>query len=243
MLELFMEKHEPEEISSWEEHHNYVWVTMIPFVSLLFAGGWFNMAIDTTKQNNCQTETKHGNPAKELESQHKTEFVDGGMGSRSTAIAVNYADVSCAKGLLEMFVPCDDGSHGESNTSNDTSHVKVPHGSPSIDRNVNCLSNLPQSVKSQEISDKELKVLKYGSISTQRFGIFCLRHMLRLKENCRLIESENLLPYLICLCWYLKEDERELMRQALIQFQHVRPPSLKVIAKSALAMKEGFETV
>ena len=97
MLELFMEKHEPEEISSWEEHHNYVWVTMIPFVSLLFAGGWFNMAIDTTKQNNCQTETKHGNPAKELESQHKTEFVDGGMGSRSTAIAVNYADVSCAK--------------------------------------------------------------------------------------------------------------------------------------------------
>lgn len=41
MIETFLKEHTAQEVSSWEEKHNYVWVTMLPFVSLAFAGGAF----------------------------------------------------------------------------------------------------------------------------------------------------------------------------------------------------------
>ena len=62
----------------------------------------------------------------------------------------------------------------------------------------------PQEIAAIEVT----RTVMYGSLSVQRVGIYCLRHMLRLKENCVLIESENLLPYLVCLCWHLRKDEQ-----------------------------------
>ncbi|XP_001624819.2 uncharacterized protein LOC5503878 [Nematostella vectensis] len=39
LLDKFMSLHKPEDISAWEEKHNYVWITMVPFITLAFAGG------------------------------------------------------------------------------------------------------------------------------------------------------------------------------------------------------------
>ena len=124
------------------------------------------------------------------------------------------------------------------------SHLQIHDACHSMNRNVSPLKNPAKTVKSQESTTREApNVVMYGSLSVQRFGIFCLRHMLRLGENCVLIESENLLPYLICLCWHLKKDEKDLLKEALKKFQRVRPPTLKIIAKSSMAMKEGLESV
>lgn len=41
LIVVFLEEYSPTEVSTWEERHNYVWVTMIPFVSLAFSGKQF----------------------------------------------------------------------------------------------------------------------------------------------------------------------------------------------------------
>lgn len=38
LIVAFLEEYSPIDVSTWEEKHNYVWVTMIPFVSLAFSG-------------------------------------------------------------------------------------------------------------------------------------------------------------------------------------------------------------
>ena len=83
-----------------------------------------------------------------------------------------------------------------------------------------------------------------GSPSTQKLGIFSLMHMLSFKENQQLALAENLLPYLVCLSWHLKDDEKEKLRTSLANFHDdFSPPSLKVIAKSVLALVNGLDIV
>ena len=73
-----MLRHQPEEISRWEEQHNYVWVTMIPFVHLVFAGGLYPCGITSEEQ----VEDHQSQPAQDFVKQvvEETEFVDGGRG-------------------------------------------------------------------------------------------------------------------------------------------------------------------
>lgn len=243
LLELFMQKHEPEEISRWEEHHNYVWVTMIPFVHLVFAGGWF--PITTAKQGaNEEVDRDHAEDFDPQPNTVKRESVDGGVASGSIVVPFKSADVSCSEGLLEMFGTREGDVSNEPSSSGNISHAQIHDACLSIDRSASTLKNPAKTVKSQESVAKEASdAVMYGSLSVQRFGIFCLRHMLRLGENCVLIESENLLPYLVCLCWFLEKDEKDLLKEALKKFQHVPPPTLKIIAKSSMAMKEGLESV
>ena len=56
--------------------------------------------------------------------------------------------------------------------------------------------------------------------------------------------AENLLPYLVFLSWYLKDDKREKLTISLANFHCApSPPSLKVIAKSVLALVNGLDVV
>ena len=83
-----------------------------------------------------------------------------------------------------------------------------------------------------------------GSPSTQKLGIFSLMNMLSLKENQQLALAENLLPYLVCLSWHLKDDEREKLQSILANFPNISsPPSLKVATKSVLALGNGLDIV
>ena len=83
-----------------------------------------------------------------------------------------------------------------------------------------------------------------GSLTTHKLGIFSLMHMLSLKENQQLALAENLLPYLVCLSWHLKDNEKEKLTTSLAHCHNVSwPPSLKVIAKSMLALVYGLDTV
>ena len=83
-----------------------------------------------------------------------------------------------------------------------------------------------------------------GSPSTQKLGIFSLMHMFSFKENQHLALAENLLPYLMCLSWHLKRDEREKLSTSLANVHDdFSPPSLKVIAKSMLALGDGLDMV
>ena len=83
-----------------------------------------------------------------------------------------------------------------------------------------------------------------GSPSTRKLGIFSLMHVFALKENQQLAPAENLLPYLVCLSWYLKDDQREKLTISLANFHCTpSPPPLKVIAKSVLALVNGLDVV
>ena len=236
-----MLRHQPEEISRWEEQHNYVWVTMIPFVHLVFAGGLYPCGITSEEQ----VEDHQSQPAQDFVKQvvEETEFVDGGVATGSTVTSLK-SDVTCVAGLLDMFGSHESGAQNESSSSSSISHVQIHDACSSIDRNVES-SKIPVTMmEPQEVAAIEVtRTVMYGSLSVQRVGIYCLRHMLRLKENCVLIESENLLPYLVCLCWHLRKDEQGLLKDALRRFQNVPPPTLKVIAKSTMAMREGLESV
>ena len=93
------------------------------------------------------------------------------------------------------------------------------------------------------ITDRKDQFLWPGSRLTQRLGIFSLLHILAIKENQKTALSENLLPYLVCLSWHLKCDEREKLKTCLANFHSVPLPSLKVAAKSVLAIVYGLDMV
>ncbi|RMX52706.1 hypothetical protein pdam_00004258 [Pocillopora damicornis] len=80
------------------------------------------------------------------------------------------------------------------------------------------------------------------SSSTQKLGIFSLVHMLSIEENQQLALSENLFPYLVCLSWHLPCDGKEKLRTVLAN-NVFTPPSLKVAAKSVLALTRGLDMV
>jgi len=83
-----------------------------------------------------------------------------------------------------------------------------------------------------------------GSPSTQKLGIFSLTNMLLRNENQQLALAENLLPYLVCLSWHLKCDEKEKLKTILGTFANVfSPPSLKIVTKSVLALVNGLDMV
>ncbi|XP_031569592.1 uncharacterized protein LOC116304079 [Actinia tenebrosa] len=143
LLSSFMNEHSPKDVSSWEEKHNYVWVTLVPFVSVAFAGG---VKCDAQETQNVKDETRY-------------------------------------------------------------KYGRWP-----------------------------------GTTETQKMGVFCIKHMLYLKENCQLLISQNLLPYLICLKWQLKGPLKTDLEEAMQKLPDGKcPPSLSVIARSQLAYVMGFE--
>ena len=97
----------------------------------------------------------------------------------------------------------------------------------------------PQSLVTDEASCQSTML---GSTQTQQLGLFTVKHILYSNENRQLVEDENLLPYLNCLCWHVNPEEGRLLRAELTKYWSPRPSPLKIICKSMLAFVCGFES-
>lgn len=216
VIASFLTNNNPEDVSKWEEDHNYVWVTMIPFASLAFSGRADQKAGVPLVQTGC---TIHG------------EKENGG--------------------LCERFARQDetDGPNILSNKKND-----VKGSNASCDKSVSITEQMQGSVNSDSdvvscAGDEVLEIhvkegrsqITVGSRQTQKFGLFTLQHMLNSSGNQQLVQVENLLPYLDCLCWHIDADDGRLLNAQLRRHWAPQPASLAVICKASLAFVCGFE--
>ena len=242
LIDEFLSKHVPGEISKWEDEYSFVWMTMVPLVHLAFAAG---------KECYCdQINCLKGNASQSEEACFLDVLQPVTVLNEAGSADMKESQSMCSHMLL----------------SSDNSEV-FPHQASFKQKRVEdhfttqtnqCLDSFVMHDESETMetetlvsgdkncvmTDRKDQFTWPGSISTLKLGIFCLVHMLSIKENQQLALTENLLPYLVCLSWHLKCDEKEKLRNSLANFQNVSaPPSLKVITKSVLALVNGLDMV
>ena len=225
LIDVFLERHVPNEISKWEEEMSFVWMTMVPLVHLAFAAGkeYYCNQILGSKCDMPQSESKQSETVK---SEVAGASADGTKELRSSLCpllnsynTVQNCETRCKRKKFEEPTLSEISENTKIETSVSGDKIFVMPG-------------------------RKIQFTWPGSISTQKLGIFSLMHMLSLKENQQLALAENLFPYLVCLSWHLKDDEREKLRTSLANFHNASlPPSLKVIAKSVLALVYGLDMV
>ena len=246
----------PSEISKWEEDTSYVWMSMMPLVHLAFAAGK-GYCCNQMKVSECDTRQREVScfPKSKLSSATITEFNKAeAENSRSEKRGGKRKAVFLESKNSEAFVTDLDEANKDDVKEFQSSlyHIKENHGASCKRRKVEGHSLFAISdnteIETSVSEDKDCVTRKQftrpGSPSTQKLGIFSLMHMFSFKENPQLALTENLLPYLVCLSWHLKRDEREKLRTSLGNFHdEFSPPSLKVIAKSMLALVNGLDMV
>ncbi|XP_078348508.1 uncharacterized protein LOC144633533 [Oculina patagonica] len=231
LIDVFLDRHVPDEISRWEEENSYVWITMMPLAHLAFAAGKIvNFDGQESEGTQCILERKRSDTnimemvetgEAGMEESPKSPFPLSSLDNSEE----NLSDqTSCKRRRIEDQL-------ATANTMCDISENMAIE--TSMSGNKNCV-----------LAGKKDQFTWPGSTSTQKLGIFSLVHMLSIKENQQLALSENLFPYLVCLSWHLKCDEREKLRTSLANFHNATtPPSLKVSAKSVLALVNGLDMV
>jgi len=242
LIDLFLEKHVPREISEWEEEMSFVWMTMVPLVHLAFAAG--------NLKETCDSDVDTDNEVYQVcelerETQQSQEaFLDDPGENQLPQAEICQMDfdlsLECVGGpwefnniqgeLVTQSVLWTEDSNTRQNTRKDETECLL---------SVEVVETKPPFV---EASSGE-SFLWPGSKSTQNLGIFSLVHMLSIKENQQLAASENLIPYLICLSWQLDNDVKQKLLESLANFHVFSPPSLKVAAKSVLARVKGLDLV
>lgn len=239
LIDLFLEKHVPREISEWEEKMTFVWMTMVPLVHLAFAAGSSDVDTDNEVYQVCELERET--------QQSQEAFLDDPGNNQLPEVeicqmvfdvpvlveCVNVPwEVNNSQGELvtQRVLRIEDSNTGENTRPDETECLFIP---------VEVVETKPPFV---EGSSGE-SFLWPGSKSTQNLGIFSLVHMLSIKENQQLAASENLIPYLICLSWQLDNDVKQKLLESLANFHVFSPPSLKVAAKSVLARVKGLDLV
>ena len=273
LIDMFLEKHVPREISSWEEETSFVWMTMVPLVHLAFAAG---------KESCCDSELdgcNHGNylhgyenndlSCKTLQNEGEC-FLGNGQSQSTTSHQQASQVVPCEEGTSTMTqMKCTLGDDVTDSGSCDSSpsfekmsqHImrrrKELGGELAAETTANGLS-LKFDTTHEAFKTSDASALKVhgcemaspganfkwpGSKSVQKLGIFSLVHMLSIKENQELALSENLAAYLVCLSWQLNSEDKEKICASLSNFQPLSPPSLKVAAKSVLARVNGLDMV
>lgn len=115
--------------------------------------------------------------------------------------------------------------------------------STKLDAYRDCKNPVASVGRRGEILDKNEQFPWPGSLATQNLGIFSLMHMLSIKDNQQLALTENLVQYLVCLSWHLSGEEKNKLRKSLANFKSVSAPSLKIAAKSVLAVVNGLDMV
>ena len=212
IINSFLAKNQPTDISRFEENHNYVWVSMIPFVSLAFSGR-------QVKEKSCGLN------------------LHGGMSEEPQDILQSSQDQPDGPNLLpaNQFLDVEGRSHAFSQNS-----VSIKEKKEGSDNS--------KSADSFSISDVQLPTVAaertgtaLGSTQTQKLGLFTLQHMLYSSGNRQIVEGENLLLYLDCLCWHINSDDSKLLTAELRKYWSPRAASLAVICKSSLAFICGFE--
>ena len=226
LIDEFLDSQEPSEISAWEEEMHAIWMTLVPVVHLAFAAGKEYYS-DMHGNNHISGPHCGGTPHlnKEL------CFVENKLSKANIPKVdeVNSGDMvksqsTCTSPLLE------DSDRRQEKPSDVPESKKIT--TSLMSENEECV-----------ITGRKDQFTCPGSKSTQRLGIFSLLHTLAIKENQQTALSENLLPYLVCLSWHLKCDERQKLRTCLANFENIPPPSLKVAAKSVLAIVYGLDMV
>ena len=195
---------------------SFVWMTMVPLVHLAFAAGkeYYCGQIHSLQCDMSQSESK------------KSETVKSEVAEDHTRELQN----SCCP-LLNSY-------HWEGNCETRYKRKKIEDNA-SMEIETSVAGN--KNVMTPGMKDQ---FTWPGSLTTHKLGIFSLIHMLSLKENQQLALKENLFPYLVCLLWHLKNNESEKLTTSLAHCHNVSwPPPLKVIAKSALALVYGLDTV
>ncbi|KAL9957168.1 hypothetical protein ACROYT_G038772 [Oculina patagonica] len=223
-IDMFLNQHIPSEISKWEEENSIVWITMVPLVHLAFAAGkeYYCDKINYLKYDGQGSESQSSTTITELDETGEADKED--CFNPHLSLDNLSEQTSCKQGRVE-------GRLATPNTLCDT------FGSMAIDTSVSGNKNCA-------IAGKKDQFTWPGSTSTLKLGIFSLVHMLSIKENQKLALSENLLSYLVCLSWHLRCDEREKLMTSLANFHNATtPPSLKVAAKSVLALVNGLDMV
>ena len=207
---------------------SYVWITMLPLVHLAFAAGkeyYWNQILGSK----CDISA----------SEVVTTF-----NSKQSEAVISKVDEDDTKELQSRLCLLLHSNYKEEN--NDTSFKSKQiegHTLSATSENMEIGTSVSED-KNCATGNSRDQFTWPGSPSTQKLGIFSLMHMLSLKENQQLAVAENLFPYMVCLSWHLREDEREKLRTSLANFHNASwLPSLKVIAKSALALVYGLDTV
>ena len=256
LIDVFLEQNVPSEISKWEEDTSYVWMSMMPLVHLAFAAGkgYYCNQMKVSEGDTRQREDPCF-PKSKQSSATITEFNKAeAETSRSEKKGGKRKAVFLESKNSEAFVTDLDEANKDDVKEFQSSlyDIKENHRPSSKRRKVEGHSLFAISdnkeIKTSVSEDKDCVTGKQftwpGSPSTQKLGIFSLMHMFSFKENQQLALTENLLPYLVCLSWHLKRDEREKLRTSLANFHdEFSPPSLKVIAKSMLALVNGLDMV
>ena len=231
LVDVFLEQHVPNEISKWVKEMSFVWMTMVPLVHLAFAAGkeYYYNQIHGSK---CDISA--------------SEIVRTFNSEQSEAITseVKEADEDDTKELQSSLCRLLNFNYREENNDTSCKSKKIEgHTLSATSENVEIETSLSED-KSCVTGNSRDQFTWPGSPSTQKLGIFALMHMFSFKVNQQLALGENLLPYLVCLSWHLKGDERKILTTSLAGFHDTsRPPTLRVIAKSVLAVVNGLDMV
>ena len=220
LITSFLQQYKPIDVSQWEEHHNYVWVTMIPFVSLAFSGRKFEAELQSSDLHKSAEELYRSEyEVNSLAEQEKTDGPNFNPPDHSVVLGKNDEKQGQGKPVF-------------SENDADVVDEREPE-------NASYANGSPQCLVSDEASCQSTML---GSTQTQQLGLFTVKHILYSNENRQLVEHENLLPYLNCLCWYVNPEEGRLLRHILTKYWSPRPAPLKTICKSILAFVCGFES-
>ncbi len=246
IIDMFLNRHFPSEISKWEDEYSFVWMTMVPLVHLAFAAGkeYYCDQVNGLKGNAPQSE--------------EACFLE----RKRSQTDVTVVDEAGSADMKDSQSTCSDTELSYDNREEVHPHqtsLKRKKVEDNFTTQTNqCLDSFvmydaSESMETETLvsGDKNCECVMRdrqdqwpGSTLTQKLGIFSVVHMLSIKENQKLALSENLLPYLVCLSWHLKCDERENLRTSLANFDNnSAPPTLKVIAKSMLALVHGLDVV
>lgn len=226
IIASFLSKKRPIDVSRWEEEHNYVWVTMAPFVSLAFSGRQSKEKKTFLEQtdSNIRTELENSGLCEcsgmSVSEEHQT-VLPADQTDGPTLLPANQADIMETNGI-------DDNHDSSENRAGIKIKMEEPENSTSSDAQLCTVSAKGSGIM-------------VGSTQTQKLGLFALQHMVYSSGNRQLFESENLLSYLDCLCWHVNPDDGKLLRAELRKYWSPRTATLAVICKSSLAFVCGFE--
>lgn len=227
LIDEFLDSHVPDEISEWEKKMSTIWMDISPLVHLAFAAGkeyYFHNDMKGISQDGYQI-----NNDQRCELSEEACFKE----SKLSKTSIPEDDAAKSGDMQKSQSACSsplDSDSGEGNLPNISESMKIT--TSSMSENEDCV-----------ITGRKDHFTWPGSASTQRLGIFSLAHTLSIKENLQMASSENLHPYLVCLSWHLKHNEREKLRTAMANFHNMPLPSLKVAAKSVLAIVYGLDIV
>ena len=259
LIDGFLEQNVPSEISKWEEDTSYVWMSMMPLVHLAFAAGkeYYCNQMKALECDPTQSEELYFLKSKQSNA-NITEFnkaeaeisrSENRGGKRKVVFLENKKSEASVTDLDEADK--DDVMESQrilydivENHETSCKRRKIEgHSLFAISDNTEIEASVSDD-KHCVTRNRKIQFTWPGSPSTQKLGIFAMMHMFSFKDNQQLALAENLLPYLVCLSWHLKRDEREKLRASLANVHDdFSPPSLKVIAKSILALVNGLDLV